>query len=155
MYVYGICSHVQYLFPQFLPPLRSKAGTAPSMQLESPPVTSPTGGPGAAASVTPHAGLLARSLALCEFWLFLHSSFSGRKRETWEGFFVRSHFPPSRAAARWNSLPSICHLAAASSWPSLLPARLLSGHSSAARLKYPLRLSALHPFILAARALRK
>ena len=49
------------LSPHFV----AEADTAPSMQLKSPPVTSPTGGPGAAASITPHAGLLACSLALC------------------------------------------------------------------------------------------
>lgn len=52
-------------FLNFSPHFVAEAYTAPSMQLKSRPVTSPTGGPGAAASVTPHAGLLARSLALC------------------------------------------------------------------------------------------
>lgn len=87
---------------------------------------------------------------------FLHSLLSGRKRETWEGFFVRSHFPPSVATATWNYLPSHCHLAAAFSWsslpqlPLLQPARLMSGYISASGAKYPLLLSVLHPFILAA-----
>lgn len=80
--MYGVCSHVQYFFSQFISPFVAEAGTAPSIQLKSSSITSPTGGPGAATGVTPHAGLLPCSLKLCQFWLFLHSSLSGQKRET-------------------------------------------------------------------------
>lgn len=103
---------------------------------ESSSITCPTGGPGAPASATPHAGFLRCSIELCQFWLFLHSSLWGSKRETWGTFFVRSHFPPSRADIPWHYLPSYCHLAATSFWFSLpqpsphLPAEMMSDDSS-------------------------
>lgn len=157
--IYGVCSYVEHSFSQFIAHLCCRGRRCSIHADEIIFHQQFHWWPWGCRQCYSLCRLLPFMLRLCQLWLFLHSSLSGRERETWEGFFVWSHFPPPSAAAPWNYLPSYCHLAAASSWsslpqpPPLLPPRLMSGYSSAFGVKYPLHLSDLHPFILAALAL--
>lgn len=58
------------LFSIYHTPFVAEAVTAPAMQRKSSSVTSPTGGPRAATSVSAQSGLLPCPLRLCQFWFF-------------------------------------------------------------------------------------